>query len=166
MHEITEKFAGLFVESLDVFEARKKGYCLRAIMMALAEAFPEDKQALFERFGSATERKPKERPQMKRVANDEPVFVQNEEASRTVGGDGGDGGGSVGGCKDCPGGAGEVNHHEAKGFFDSIEDILARFEGSVSAMIAFCQSAGIKTGKANTPEKLADVIYKYYNAQV
>ena len=162
MHEITEKFSNLFTESLDVFEARKKGYCLRAIMMALAEAFPEDKQALFERFGSATERKPKERPQMKRVANDEPVFVQNKEASRTVGGDGG---GSVGGCKDCPGG-GEVNHEAAKGIFDSVEDILARFEGSVSAMIAFCQSAGIKTGKANTPEKFAEVIYKYYNAKV
>lgn len=159
MHEITEKFSTLFVESLSAFEERKKGYCLRAIMMALAEAFPEDKQALFERFGSATERKPKERPQMKRVANNEPVFMPNEEVSLTVGGD------SVGGCKDCPGGSGEVNHDAAKGIFDSIEDILARFEGSISAMIAFCQSAGIKTGKASTPEKLADVIYKYYNAQ-
>lgn len=127
------------------FEHRRKGRILRGILFGLGEVYPEDKRKIFALFQEGKTQKPEIQTGGAKITR------KKDETPATK---------KVGDCDGC-GGTTLVPTTEQKKKRDkvepepqeydiditsltSVEDVLDRFEGRASAILAFAQAAGVE----------------------
>lgn len=181
-NEPVEQIIGWLEENRDEFTARKAGAAWRAIALATADTFKEDRPQIYESLlGSENQRGPIIKSggaTITRLTPTDPVIT-----------------GASGGCKDCPDtgaaassgkplrvlkvgknkttgepvtsntGADSADNaavNTAEPGFFSPEDVLERFEADSEMMIAYAKQNGIDVGRATKPETLAERIFNHY----
>lgn len=127
------------------FEHRRKGRILRGILFGLGEVYPEDKRKIFALFQERGTQKPEVQTGGAKITR------KKDEGATTK---------KVGDCDGC-GGAKKVTTTPEKKTKESVtpeqqdydiditsltsvEDVLDRFEGRASAILAFAQAAGVE----------------------
>lgn len=168
-------------ENRDEFTRRRSGQAWKAIALAVANTFKEDRPAIYASLtGPAPRRKPVETGGAR-------VTRLTPEPGTQV---------RTGGCEDC-GDSGAVvtavkqprvivvgkkktgepladdpgvNHvddatadgDQGEPAFTSPEDVFSRFSGDGEMMIAYAKQNAIDVGRASKPETLAERIYNHY----
>lgn len=171
-NEVVEKFVELMEATRVDAEERRRGSAWRAALLAIANIYPEDRAAIYERFASfKAEAKEKvgggfQGQVIRKGGSGERVVATLVEVSGKKP------------CATCPdaevnvrskkeGGKG-VKVVKATGAtgatersFESISEVLEVFGGSVPAMTAYCQAEGINGVAAGaTKEDVARLIFE------
>jgi len=138
----------------DEFEERNKNAIFRSILFGLAEAFPEDRHKIFKTFGKREIKQVNQGGAKITRKADEPVTKKT--------GSGCDGCGSstvLEAVAPDPtvrtGGKRRATSQVDLSEFESIEDILDRFESRPAAIIAFAQTQGISIPASVTRARTA-----------
>ena len=164
----------LFLESkLEVFERRKAGRYYRGMILAVAEMFKDDRDNILQSLKPKHQKQePKEKRKLPKVTS----FKHEPEAHLK----------KHQPCDSCPGGANFVSSNDMeavhrlnkqrkeqkdsaamfdleKNPFESIPDILARFQSNGDAMKNFCNFQGITLpASTSKPETIAKYILAHY----
>lgn len=167
----------LFMESkLEVFEKRKGARYYRGMIMAIAEMFKDDRENIMQ---SLKPKHKKQQPKEKRKLPNVTSFKDNPEAHLVRNQP----------CDSCPGGANFVSSNEIEAIhrlnkqrkiqkdsaamfdleknpFESVEDIVSRFESNGPAMKNFCSFQGITLpASTSKPETIAKYILAHYQVK-
>jgi len=169
-------FSALMEYKVDFLDRRKPGQW-KGIVLALAEAYPDDSRQIIATAFPKEKRKGRTgaAPKIERMRDKyERMKGQGRLAQK------------AGGCKDCPennkvvhsamslekparrvvgGKEIEPKAEPEEAPWSTVEELLEAFEGSTEAMLAFAQAKGVKMpGNIKDQEKIANYILEHFKA--
>lgn len=167
------------IDAIPDLDSRKKGYVARSMMLLVADAYFEDRPAIFEAF--EVRFKESRNPNTIKDPNAKPpkVFAdakQRPEAIKAATAKAANSrvatSSSEGNCANCDDDikkeyqkavAKSVEKDLPDDMLESPEALLDAFDYDQEELLSFARSKGIKTGNAKKPESIASIIIKKLN---